>query len=759
MLRSKFPLKKLENYLHDHFFYILNEVLLICSGSLGITLFIFYNTISENEFIRTNELDVLVRTTAIRIFTIALFGNSLLSIVCHYLRSLKPNVFFLYRAYLVLCVFISFFVLLWNYEVRSSYVLFFSFLFFFDVCVYFLIKNLFLLSCIKDIKIKSYSNYLALVIALIFLVFFINVELIKTYMLQKAFDVGIYANVLYRLSTDFDSYCAITDQNFFRRTHFSPILLPLVPIYYLIPNPIVLLIIQDVLLVSAGLTLYKVSALMTREKKFSLVLMLAFFLNPLLNGVVNYDFHELAFFPFLFLLFVYFIEKEKLYIASIVLLFVLFVKEDIALHILPFSLYIFYRLKNIRYTLFYIFFCLAYFIIVTRVYMEATMIDRFGGVIANGFDGFGGIFTTFISNPVYVINYVLKNDNKVIYLLVIFFSSGLLAFRTKHFLFLLIPASFIHLLTWMWSQYSFHFQYGAVILPIVFFLAILGYKKSKKEMKYGIFGVLLFNSLMIFTFFSPLRSVSLKISDELKENYQSMLSFVKNIPEDKSLSASPSLLPWVSSRDTLYNFPTIKNSDYVLVNLNDGPWPLSSKKAVFDTLRFIEQQLNYKITQHHSNGFVLLEKKLTASSTVFLDLTNPSKRKLNLYSLKTQTGKIKYDESSESKLVLSNKNPDLKSGILVHGPIVNINSGRSRLIFNLKSPQKGNHEHPVGYIDIFDSSGIILKKEIFHKDIVSGSTYRKLEVDLFLNKVKTDVEFRIHCNDSFEVLFDNVYFE
>lgn len=122
--------------------------------------------------------------------------------------------------------------------------------------------------------------------------------------------------------------------------HFDPILLLIVPFYWIFANAKTLLILQPFILLSAIIPIFLISMRMTKSILFSFSMIIAYSFYIPLQYAIFYDFHDIAFLPPLFAwAYYFFIKKNKLY-TSLFLFLCLLVKEEIGLFVAAFGVYL-----------------------------------------------------------------------------------------------------------------------------------------------------------------------------------------------------------------------------------------------------------------------------------------------------------------------------------------------------------------------------------------------------------------------------------
>ena len=169
----------------------------------------------------------------------------------------------------------------------------------------------------------------AVVIALIYAVvtLYITIHLMHDSYNTNAFDLGIFTQDLkYTLQ---GNLLYSTAGQYQLAHHFSPILLVLVPVYWLFPHAQTLLVVQAFLLAFGGYLIYVLAREYNYSHRASLILEGLYFINPLVWGVALFDFHEVAFaIPALLVMFLG-LKRKNWILFTLGLVIALATKEDV----------------------------------------------------------------------------------------------------------------------------------------------------------------------------------------------------------------------------------------------------------------------------------------------------------------------------------------------------------------------------------------------------------------------------------------------
>lgn len=122
--------------------------------------------------------------------------------------------------------------------------------------------------------------------------------------------------------------------------HFHPILITIVPFYWIFPNEKTLLFLQPFIVLSAIFPLFLIGLRITKSYFFSFCIIFAYSLYIPLQYAIFYDFHEIIFLPPLFAWAYYFSILNRQVFTSIFLILVLLTKEELGFFVAGFALYL-----------------------------------------------------------------------------------------------------------------------------------------------------------------------------------------------------------------------------------------------------------------------------------------------------------------------------------------------------------------------------------------------------------------------------------
>ncbi len=171
------------------------------------------------------------------------------------------------------------------------------------------------------------KDFLAFSIAIVFAIVFSVFSILQYYSLgTSAFDLGLNAQELYSFIHTGSFYTSLMGENALAQ-HFTLFKFIEVPLYYLFPSPISLMIFEDIFISLAGYIVYIVSMNLLKDHiksakilfLISIGFLLSYEFSPFSESLVSFPFHNMAFLPFFFLLafYAFLAERRILHVVSI----------------------------------------------------------------------------------------------------------------------------------------------------------------------------------------------------------------------------------------------------------------------------------------------------------------------------------------------------------------------------------------------------------------------------------------------------------
>ena len=398
--------------------------------------------------------------------------------------------------------------------------------------------------------------------------------------------------------------------------HISPIYYILLPFYFIFPSPHTLQIGQAVVLASGVVPVMLLARKFGLSKKASCAVVLIYALYPAISTGCFYDIHENCFLAPLLLWVFYFFEKEKYLFMYIFTFGVLFIKEDAAMYILIFALYVILSRKKYRHGVMLAALSLAYFgfaLWLLTNFGDGVMVNRFDNLIYDQADGLMGAVKTAFVNPGYLLTQLFTTSGstyeKLVYVLQMFLPLGFLPFCSKKSSrWLLIVPILMNLLTYYIYQYNINFQYQFGISAFLIYAMIQNIPDLKAPTRQTLVSIGAVACICLYVG-TVLPSVSHYRTrwQEGKETFAKMEEILDTLPEDASLSVSTFLLPHVADREYVYEIDYHKSKtdvDYVVFDIRYSMSDVarSSKAAYLAN--------GYEVLEEHTGLILILKKSL-----------------------------------------------------------------------------------------------------------------------------------------------------
>ncbi|MDQ3980470.1 MAG: DUF2079 domain-containing protein, partial [Actinomycetota bacterium] len=379
----------------------------------------------------------------------------------------------------------------------------------------------------------------------------------------QAFDFGLYDQGVWLLSRFKRPFVTLMGRNLFG-DHTSFILLPFVPVYWLIPSGKVLLFSQAAALGLGALPTFLLAREKLRHEMLAAGIAVAYLLHPTLGWINLEQFHPDVFEVPLALFAIYFMVKQRWrpYLVCVVAL--LLVKEDVVL--LTFGLGVYVALKHNRRVglvtigLSVLYAAIAFWWVLPALNGVGTL-----NTWRIPFGGPWGLLKTTVTHPGQVISY-LTTEDRLWYVWQLFAPLGFLALAAPALLLAGIAALGSNLVSTFLYQYDIHYHYTSLIYPVVVAATIFGIANSAltHSARKLLTGVVLACSLVAaYTWGpTPLGKHEFVPSDPGTPHVQSFRQAARLLPDDAVVSAFYGWVPQIDHREEVYMFPNPWKASY-----------------------------------------------------------------------------------------------------------------------------------------------------------------------------------------------------
>lgn len=404
---------------------------------------------------------------------------------------------------------------------------------------------------------------------------------------SHAMDLGLYSNSMWNSLNGRLLYNSVIEGSHFK-SHFSPILIALIPFYFLFQSPITLLVIQTIIIGLALIPFYLI-AKRNLDEASTFVLVFSFLLFPSLHYINLFDFHTISFaILFIFCLLYYLDSNDKKFLLFAIIC--LMIREDVALLISFLGLFIVFKRKNK--TLGVTVFIAGMIALALALFLLYSL----GGEALPGEIWFSEFYPNAGESVSELINPLLLKS-KAVYLFKLFSPTLFISFFSPFTLLMGLPAFLENLFSIWKPMFSTQFQYDSIVIPFIYFSAVSGLKKIKEKLKdkrilgrnaftLVLTGIIL-SSLASFCFFSPVGPINFGSCHEcgiekdayaITEHDLIGHEIIASIPADASISSQIDLMPHLANRPESYVIPNINRAEYVFFDLKANKWPLKEEE-------------------------------------------------------------------------------------------------------------------------------------------------------------------------------------
>jgi uncharacterized membrane protein len=394
-----------------------------------------------------------------------------------------------------------------------------------------------------------------------------------------SYDVGLYDQGVWLMSRAQEPFVTLMGRNLLG-DHASLIMLLLIPVYWVVPGVMTLLVVQALVVAAGTIPIYLLAKRLLSSGAMACGAAVVWLANPALNGGAMENFHPDSFLALFIPLTLYaaFAQKWKLF-AVAVLLSVL-VKEDVLLVMIPIGLFVAWRFDRRRGLL-----AALFSLVVTILGMFVMMRHLIGVPTRNGwripFGGFGGLIKETFTNPTNVIDH-LRSEDRPMYLFKMMAPFAGVFFAAPSVALLAVPVLGSNMISTFWYQHQIEYHYSLVIVPLLLVATVVAIAHYEGLWRRVAMGVTVACSLVTFVTWGihPLASQPRVALTAGSAFAQSGLEIIKSIPDDAVVSAYDPLTAHLGHRRQIYFFPNPFKGLYYGVDDSMSGKPLPAAKDV-----------------------------------------------------------------------------------------------------------------------------------------------------------------------------------
>lgn len=383
--------------------------------------------------------------------------------------------------------------------------------------------------------------------------------------LETGYDLGIFNQVIWNLAHGRIWQTTLVFETKGYYDHFEPILVLLVPFYWLRPNADVLLILQAVALGLGSLPIYLYAWQRLRSLRIALLLAALYLIMPALHNANLYDFHEMSFLPVLLGFTLYGLLRGQRRVVFVFLGLALLVKEDVAVTAFAVGLYIL-LLKPTGFRrrdgLLIAAFAAVWMVLVLKVFYPALtrgmpypFVGRRYAWLA---DTPEGALRALVTQPGQILSALLI-PQKLLFLVRLLGPFLFLPLLGWPVVGLAAPILFYLMLSSYEPQWSIRSYYNPPLLPILFFALIQTFYRwrltvnGRRLTQLALLGIVMATGITYyFEAPGPGSRRFQPASFRTTADDQAVYSLLAQIPDKASVSGPWHLLPQLSNRQTIY---------------------------------------------------------------------------------------------------------------------------------------------------------------------------------------------------------------
>lgn len=393
--------------------------------------------------------------------------------------------------------------------------------------------------------------------------------------------------------------------------HADFMLILLSPFYLLWSHPKMLLLIQTFIVGSGAFFVYAIGKTIIKNKKIALVLAFTYLLNPAIQRANLYDFHAVTLVTtFLLGTYFFYLKKNYKYFILFALLSAL-CKEQIWLIIALFGVLLFIQQKKRLFGAIVFLVSIGFFYFL--IWYAIPQVRGSQHFALSYYSDFGDSPTSIILNALLSPQKILSTifqQNRIDYLIQLFFPHGYLSLLSPLTLLLAIPDLLINLLSNRQLFRELYYHYTAAISPFIFIAAIQSIALIKKKIpsispNLFIF-YLLINSFYAAYLYGPLPGAvrqDVEMYTKQVKDREFISKYLAGILKKYSIAATNNVGSHVSQREKISVLPRGIESADIVIFLGIG----SGEKIMIQKLK---NNPSYKLAVERGEFFVFKKKTI-----------------------------------------------------------------------------------------------------------------------------------------------------
>lgn len=546
--------------------------------------------------------------------------------------------------------------------------------------------------------------------------------------------------------------------------HFSPILIIMVPLYFLWQHPLTLIVIQMVVFMAGAWTLYRLTDYLLEHTFLAAAVTIGYLLAPLQLEDFITGFHMDYFTPAFIVMALYSLFRKKYWLYFLFIFLLLITKLDTFIYAASIGLYALFFRKERKVGIFTVLLVLAYTGICHGMIRPMIMdtASSHHNWISKRYSYLGGDFksalvTTFF-RPLVIVKHFFEYhlSLKLKSLCFILIPVAGLPLVSGGALVMLLPAAAVMLLSSHWSQNSLVYHYAVTIYIFTFVATVIACYRVFKNRSFrwlnAVAAFILVAGVLVhynFSRWTPAKQFDFSAYTNSVKVATAYRIF-KLLPPGSSVTArtgyAAHLLKSHPVETIKYHGKIIPtNTEYILIDDEDR-----HSEYFFDIL----YQRKYGVV-YYDDCFVLLKKgsHIENNAKAFQDIFSVIEGEHKI----TKMGEVVNDPDAINTQALLGEEHKDKCAVMAYGPYSKYPQGKYEIRYYLKIADNGIIV-PVAKIDITtDGAGTVLaEKEIKGTDFAAADSYQYFALYYDHTNAQAELEFRVHFLDKTDLWLDRV---
>ena len=371
----------------------------------------------------------------------------------------------------------------------------------------------------------------------------------------SAYDFGLFDQGVWLVAQGKAPFVTLMGRNLFG-DHTSFILLPLVPLFWVIGSTGLLFVVQAVALGIGALPIWKVTRALLDSLPMACAAVVVYLAHPALTYTGLENFHpDAALAPLIaWALYAAVCYRWVQYAAAVVL--ILLVKEDTALFVVALGAWVALR-RDRRIGLLTVFGAMWIAFIMLFVVSRGIVGVPFRNAWRLPFGGFGGVLRTALLRPDKFVAHLVSGERPM-YLVHLMAPVGFIALVRPEIALLGTLPLLANLVSTFWYQSQIEYHYAVQFVPILVVGSVYAISRMAEHWRTWLMSAMVVASLACAYLWSPLPLMRTEVAtwSPAHPSVAAAHAAINQVPDDAVVAAFHTLTAHMGRRERIYVFPT-----------------------------------------------------------------------------------------------------------------------------------------------------------------------------------------------------------